>query len=151
MPACHGRRISSVGLRMFSRSCSARIRRRFGSNPVGHRADKYGLQEVIPIGSGSRANQQIFQARILVVGSRNCCSTQHSIVKCSNDLLRAGNRTVRTASLHSGSAALLMEKRRNLQKRCFTNPRRYPRRLRRLGSSLLALAFYVFPDDLIAA
>ena len=25
MPACHGRRISSVGLRMFSRSCSARI------------------------------------------------------------------------------------------------------------------------------
>jgi hypothetical protein len=42
---------------------------------------------VIPIGSGRRANQQIFQARILVVGSRNSCSTQRSILKCSNALL----------------------------------------------------------------
>ena len=59
MPSYHGRRISSVGLRMFSRSCSARI---VGDSEVMQLgivqvSTGVGLQEVIPIGSGTRANQ----------------------------------------------------------------------------------------------
>jgi len=68
------------------------------------------LREVIPIASGRRANQQIFQARTLVVRSQNSCSMRHSTVKCSNAVLsrdRRGRRFTRRLYAIADPAALL--------------------------------------------